>query len=42
MEKIVKVNLCPMHPDVRRRVAFWRFPRIRLCVLLLRATCRWR
>jgi hypothetical protein len=38
-----KYFYCSLHSltDVRKRTAFWKVPRLRPFVLLVRATCRW-
>ena len=40
--KKVKALFYPMLPGFRNSIAFWNVPRLRRCVLLVRATCRWR
>jgi len=38
----VKVILCPVLSDSRRRIAIWKVSSLRLFALLVSATCRWR
>jgi hypothetical protein len=36
------VLACALLPDILRSIAIWRVPRLRLFVLLVTVTCRWR
>jgi hypothetical protein len=38
----VKVLFCPMPPECRKQIAFWKTPRIRSIAVLERVTCRWK